>query len=103
MTSSRRTAAIVGLLFLIATVSFSAGDTLIKGVLDRPDHLIGASGDATALAAGALLAFVDGLAVVGIAILMYPFLRHTSESLALGYVGLRVAELGVVLPVSYTH
>ena len=63
MTSSRRTAAIVGLLFLIATVTFIAADTLIKGVLDRPDYLIGASGDATALAAGALLAFVDGLAV----------------------------------------
>jgi len=97
MTSSRRTAAIVGLLFLTATVSFSAADTLIKGVLDRPNYLIGASGDATALAAGALLAFVDGLAVVGIAVLMFPFLRHTSEPLALGYVGLRVAELGVVL------
>jgi len=97
MTSSRRTAAIVGLLFLIATVSFIAADTLIKGVLDRPNYLIGASGDATALAAGALLAFVDGLAVVGIAVLMFPLLRHTSEPLALGYVGLRVAELGVVL------
>ena len=97
MTSSRRTAAIVGLLFLAATVSFSAADTLIKGVLDRPNYLIGASGDASALAAGALLAFVDGLAVVGIAVLMFPLLRHTSEPLALGYVGLRVAELGVVL------
>jgi len=97
MTSSRRTAAIVGLLFLIATVTFIAADTLIKGVLDRPNYLIGASGDATALAAGALLAFVDGLAVVGIAVLMFPFLRPTSEPLALGYVGLRVAELGVVL------
>ena len=97
MTSSRRTAAIVGLLFLAATVSFSVADTLIKGVLDRPNYLIGASGDASALAAGALLAFVDGLAVVGIAVLMFPLLRHTSEPLALGYVGLRVAELGVVL------
>ena len=97
MTSSRRTAAIVGLLFLTATVSFIAADTLIKGVLDRPDYLIGASGDATALAAGALLAFVDGLAVVGIAVLVFPFLRHTNEPQALGYVGLRVAELGVVL------
>jgi hypothetical protein len=28
---------------------------------------------------------------------MFPFLRHTNEPLALGYVGLRVAELGVVL------
>lgn len=97
MTSSRRSAAIVGLLFLAATVSFSAADTLIKGVLDRPNYLIGASGDASTLAAGALLAFVDGLAVVGIAVLMFPLLRHTSEPLALGYVGLRVAELGVVL------
>ena len=97
MTSARRTAAIVGLLFLTATVTFIAADTLIKGVLDRPNYLIDASGDATALAAGALLAFVDGLAVVGIAVLMFPFLRPTSEPLALGYVGLRVAELGVLL------
>jgi len=97
MTSSRRTAAIIGLLFLTATVSFIAADALIKGVLDRPSFLIGASGDASALAAGTLLAFVDGLAVVGIAVLMFPFLRPTSEPLALGYVGLRVAELGVVL------
>ena len=97
MTSSRRTAAIVGLLFLVATVTFSAADTLIKGVLDRSNYLIGASGGANPLAAGTLLAFVDGLAVVGIAVLMFPFLRHTNEPLALGYVGLRVAELGVVL------
>jgi hypothetical protein len=97
MTSSRRTAAIVGLLFLVATATFSVADTLIKGVLDRSNYLIGASGDANPLAAGALLAFVDGLAVVAIAVLMFPFLRHSSEPLALGYVGLRVAELGVVL------
>jgi hypothetical protein len=97
MTPSRRTAAIVGLLFLLATATFIAADTLIKGVLGRSNYLIGASGDANPLAAGALLAFVDGLAVVGIAVLVFPFLRHTSESLALAYVGLRVAELGVVL------
>jgi hypothetical protein len=97
MTASRWTAAIVGLLFLIATVSFIAADALVNGVLGRPNYLIGASGDVTALAAGTLLAFVDGLAVVGIAVLMFPFLRRTSEQLALGYVGLRVAELGVVL------
>jgi len=97
MTPSRRTAATVGLLFLVATVTFIAADALVKGVLDRPNYLMGASGDATSLASGTLLAFVDGLAVVGIAILMFPSLRHTSEPLALGYVGLRVAELGVVL------
>ena len=97
MTSTRRTASIVGVLFLVATVAFITADVLVKGVLDRPDYLIGVSGDAGALTAGALLAFIDGLAVVGIAVLMYPLLKRTDEPLALGYVGLRVAELGVVL------
>jgi hypothetical protein len=36
---------------------------------------------------------VNGLAVVGIAVLMYPLLKGYSGPLALGYVGFRVAEL----------
>ncbi len=72
MTSIRRTAVLVGLLFLIATVAFLVAEALITGVLDGADYLIGVSADTNALTAGALLAFVDGLAVVGIAVLMYP-------------------------------
>ncbi len=97
MTSTRRTAVLVGLLFLTATVTFLVADALITGVLDGPEYLIGASAHTNALTAGALLAFVDGLAVVGIAVLMYPLLKGTSEPLALGYVGLRVAELAAIL------
>lgn len=97
MTTTRGTASIVGVLFLVATVAFLVAEGLIKGVLDGPDYLIGASQDADALTAGALLAFIDGLAVVGIAVLLFPLLKRTNEPLALGYVGLRVAELGVIL------
>lgn len=93
MTSIRRTAVLVGLLFLTATVAFATAEALINGVLDRADYLSGASADANALTTGALLAFVNGLAVVGIAVLLYPLLKGYSEPLALGYVGLRVAEL----------
>jgi hypothetical protein len=93
MTSIRRTAVLVGLLFLTATVAFATAEALINGVLDRADYLSGASADANALTTGALLAFVNGLAVVGIAVLVYPLLKGYSEPLALGYVGLRVAEL----------
>lgn len=93
MTSIRRTAILVGLLFLIATVAFATAEALINGVLDRADYLSGASADANALTTGALLAFVNGVAVVGIAVLLYPLLKGYSEPLALGYVGLRVAEL----------
>jgi Domain of unknown function (DUF4386) len=93
MTSIRRTAILVGLLFLTATVAFATAEALINGVLDRADYLSGASADANALTTGALLAFVNGVAVVGIAVLLYPLLKGYSEPLALGYVGLRVAEL----------
>jgi Domain of unknown function (DUF4386) len=93
MTSIRRTAVLVGLLFLTATVAFATAEALINGVLDRADYLSGASADANALTTGALLAFVNGVAVVGIAVLLYPLLKGYSEPLALGYVGLRVAEL----------
>jgi hypothetical protein len=93
MTSIRRTAVLVGLLFLTATVAFATAEALINGVLDRTDYLSGASADANALTTGALLAFVNGVAVVGIAVLLYPLLKGYSEPLALGYVGLRVAEL----------
>lgn len=97
MTSTRKSAAIVGLLFLIATVTFFIAEQIITGVLNRPDYLMGASEDAHALTAAALLAFVDGLAVVAIAVLMFPLFKRHSEPLALGYVGLRVVDFAAVL------
>lgn len=95
--STRATAAIVGLLFLSATVAFFLAEQLITGVFNRPDYLTRIAEDASALTVGALLAFVDGLAVVGIAVLMFPLLKRSSETLALGYVGLRVTEFAAIL------
>lgn len=99
MTSTRRIATIVGVLFLTQTLAFIAAEQMLTAVLKRPDYLTGLSGDANVLTIGALLAFVSGVAVVGIAILMFPLLKRTSEPLALGYVGERVVEL--VLQVSF--
>lgn len=89
MTSTRRTAVLVGLLFLMATATaaFLIADQLI----------VGAAENATALTTAALLAFVDGLAVVGIAVLLYPLLKDHSEPLAHGYIGFRVAEFAAIL------
>lgn len=95
--TSRRTAALAGLLFLVATAAFFTADVLITGVLAGADYLTGASAHTTALTATALLAFVCGLAVVGIAVLLYPLLKRVSEPLALGYVALRAAELAAIL------
>ena len=94
MTSSRRIATIVGVLFLTQTLAFIAAEQILTAVLKRPDYLTGLSANATVLTIGALLAFVSGVAVVGIAILMFPLLKRTSEPLALGYVGERVVDRG---------
>ena len=94
--STRTTAVLVGLLFLTATAAFITADTLNVGVLSRPDFLIGAAADTPALATGALLV-LGQFGVVGIAVLLFPLLKHHGESLALAHVGFRVAELAASL------
>jgi hypothetical protein len=93
MRSTRKTAVIVGLLFLTQTVAFISAEQLITGVLKRPNYLTVASADANTLTLGGLFAVVAGFAVVSIAVLLFPLLKPTSEPLALGYVCERVVEL----------
>lgn len=93
----RTTGIVIGLLFILATITFMAGHTLILGVLDASDGLSRAATEANVLTSGALLLFVDALAVVGIALLIFPLFKHYSEPLALGYIGLRVGELAAIL------
>jgi hypothetical protein len=94
--STRKTAVVVGLLFLTATAAFIVADTLNSGVLSRPDFLTVASAETNALATGALLLFGQ-FGVVGIAVLLFPLLKRYGESAALAHVGFRVAELAASL------
>jgi hypothetical protein len=83
MTPTRKTATVVGLLFLTQTVAFIIAEQLITGVLKRPNYLTSASADVNTLTLGGLLAVISGVAVVGIAVLLFPLLKPTSEPLAL--------------------
>ena len=95
-TSSRKTAAFVGLLFLTATAAFIFAESIISGVLSRPDFLADASSQTTMLATGAVLLFAQ-FGVVGIAVLLFPLLKQHGESMALAHVGFRVTELAASL------
>ncbi len=96
--ADRATAALVGLLFLVATATFATGDALLGGVIDSPGYLAASATHRGALAAAALLALAQGVAIVAIAVLMYPVLRSRQQQrLGVAYVALRVTESAATL------
>ena len=97
MISNRKTAIIVGVLFLTATATAMLGDSLVVSILNAPDYLINLYPNRTQVIIGVLIAFIDALAVVGIAVLLFPILKKQNESIALGYVGIRTAEFPILL------
>ena len=92
MNSYRKTAIIVGILFIIATAA-----PLLSGLfIDvSEDNLAGISVNSFQVTVGALLELIMALAIAGIAITIYPVLRKNNETLAVGYVGIRIIE-GVI-------
>lgn len=90
MDSDRRTAVVVGVLFIVATVASILGSVLLGSALDGDDYLTSVS--AGQIVPAALLFLVAATSAFGTAILLYPILRKHSEGLAAGYVGLRAFE-----------
>lgn len=96
MNNNRNTAIIVGALFLIAMVTSLVGAALIEAILDAPDYLTDVSANSTQVTIGALLELINGIAVIGIAVMMFPILKKQNEALALGYVAFRVVEAVII-------
>ena len=87
MNTSRKTAIMVGALFLFSNVTFLLGAfVFVEPILGAPDYLTLASANRTRVALGALLELANGVAYVGIAVLVFPILRQRFESMALWYV-----------------
>jgi hypothetical protein len=94
-----KTAALVGALFLVATATFFVSSAVLTPFLltvGSPGHLAAVGKSSTLVIAAALIAFIDGLAVVGIAAALYPILRVRHPELALAYAGMRIAELAII-------
>lgn len=97
MGSIRSTAVGVGILFVVATAAPIASLPLVGPILG-PDGLRYAAENSVQVGAAALLELIMAVAIVAIAVLMYPILRTQSERAAVGYVGARVVE-GVIFVV----
>lgn len=91
--SFRKTAKIVGALFIIATVSSILGyQVILSPILAAPDYLVAVAENDSQVIAGVLIDSINTIAVVIIAILLFPIFKKHSETLALGYIGSRIIE-----------
>jgi hypothetical protein len=68
------------------------GGGLVESIIAAPDYLIAVSENENQLIAGVLLELINGIAVLGIGLLMYPILKQYNETIALGYFGARIIE-----------
>ncbi|WP_217913520.1 DUF4386 domain-containing protein [Miltoncostaea marina] len=95
MTPLRRTALVAGLLYLVTFAASIPALALYDGVLNDPAFVHGA-GSEDAVAWGAALEIILGVACVGTAVVLYPVLRRWSRALALGFVAARTLEAAMI-------
>jgi hypothetical protein len=92
---SRRVALIAGIFMVVTFISIPALP-LYDQVLNHTSFIVGGGGDAR-VELGALFEILTLIGGIGMAVTLYPVLRRQSESLALGYVTVRIVSLLAVL------
>ncbi len=105
MNTSRKIAIIVGVLFLTAIVTSLLGGGLLESILNAPDYLTNVSVNTTQVLIGMFLELINGIAVVGIAVMLFPVLKQHNESIARGYFSFRIIEsvfciVSAIIPLS---
>jgi hypothetical protein len=95
MNPSRRTAALVGALFLLTEIGAIVGRLLYAPVLNTPGYVLGDGPDSLVLL-GVLFEVMLMVGVVGTGVVLYPVLQHRRPALALGYLAARVLEAAVI-------
>ena len=97
MTSTRKTALVAGILYLITEVTAIAALLTYGSVLTDPAFIISASADTTSVLVGAFLEVLLAIAVVGSSVTLYPVIKTYGPGLALGYVAGRLIEAAIIL------
>src|SRR5665647_1811336 len=87
----RKTATLVGVLYIIGTIAGMLSLVLTGPILGDPDYLVKVSANEIQIIAGALFVLIMGLALAMVPVMMFPILKKYNEALALGYVVFRGA------------
>ncbi len=92
MNSNKKTAIIVGVLFIFAIVALFMGQAFYNPILNSPDYLDIAYPNRVIVVIGILIEFIGMVGLVLIPVFLFPILRKHNEALALGYVSFRLFE-----------
>jgi hypothetical protein len=92
MNNFRKTAIVVGVLFLLCTVASIVGGSLSNPLLEGTDYLSNLAGSSNRVFAGAMVEFIWAVTGAGIAIALYPVLKKQNGALALGAAASRIVE-----------
>jgi hypothetical protein len=96
MTTSRKTALVVGVLFILTFITSIVGELAYGRVLSDPNYIAGAGAD-TGVLVGALFEMLLIITNIGCAVVLFPLLKRQNETLALGYVTARLVECTFIL------
>jgi len=91
MRTYKKTAIIVGVLFIVGTVSGVLCVGVLGSLLDEPDYLAQVSANETRIVIGTLLILIMGLALAMVPVMLFPIFKEHDEALALGAVVFRGA------------
>lgn len=89
--ADRRTAVMVGILYIVGTVAGIFSLVFTSPVLEEADYLAWVAAKPDQVVVGALFVLTMGLALSMVAVLMFPILKRYNEALAVGYVVFRGA------------
>ena len=92
MFSDNMNAKIAGLSFIISYIGLIIGNLILAPIIDAPNYLAITYPNAIQVGIGVLLESINGIAVIGIAVMLYPILKRQNEGVALGYLVFRVVE-----------
>lgn len=91
MHASRRTAIIVGMLYILGTVVGILSVVATGSIQVTPNYFVNLPANENRLIIGALCVLIMGLALAMVPVVVFPIARKQNETLALGYVVFRGA------------
>ncbi|RDW15166.1 DUF4386 domain-containing protein [Oceanobacillus arenosus] len=92
MTQDRRNGIIIGIFYIVAAASSIIAVVFYQSVLSEEWYMSAVNGFETKVLIGVLNDLLLVVSAVGTAIIMFPYLRHWNEHIALGYLCFRFME-----------